>query len=190
MISKFSKRHEIKIPKNITVIYSEISSKLLIKSFERSKVLKASLKLFIFKNHLLVTRINTGSIPNNEKKALKATQGTLISSIKQAIREVSTPLYVKLKLIGLGYKIFASTTNTFDYVYLRLGFSHNIYINPPGGLKLQNKNNTSLFISGHFHDRLSQFTSRIRSFRKPEPYKGKGVLHQDEKIKLKKGKKI
>ena len=71
---------------------------------------------------------------------------------------------------------------------LKLGFSHDIYLNIPEGIKVECPKYSSLTLTGNQKDLLFQFASEIRSYRLPEPYKGKGILFKNEVIRRKQGK--
>ena len=72
----------------------------------------------------------------------------------------------------------------------KLGYSHNIYFKIPKNLTVFCLKSDKIFISGNFYEYISQIASQIRSYKTPEPYKGKGILYENEKIFLKEGKKV
>jgi len=94
-----------------------------------------------------------------------------------------------LKLIGIGYKIFP-IDNIKNLYQFKLGFSHSIYYKVPNNINVFIKKNTLIYLSGSSIKNVTQLASNIRSYKKPEPYKGKGILYHNETIKLKQGKKI
>ena len=77
-----------------------------------------------------------------------------------------------------------------NVLLLNLGFSHPIYFNIPINFKIFCLKLIKLFISGNSYQNLSDITAIIRYKKLPEPYKGKGILHGNEKIKIKESKKI
>ena len=109
--------------------------------------------------------------------------------IKQAILESSNLTNVKLKLIGIGYKIF-EISHIKNLYQFKLGFSHPIFYKVPKNVKVTIKKNTLIYLSSNDLKNVTQIASDIRSYKKPEPYKGKGILYYNEKVKLKQGKKI
>jgi len=77
-----------------------------------------------------------------------------------------------------------------DVLHLKLGYSHNIYIKVPKTLKIFCLKANKFFIKGDSYTFVTQIAAVIRSYKTPEPYKGKGILYSTEKITLKEGKKI
>ena len=90
-----------------------------------------------------------------------------------------------LEINGVGYKSSVSSGN----LILSLGYSHDINYKIPDGIKIVCKKPTLLEVSGIDYQLVGQVASKIRSFRKPEPYKGKGIKYSDEVIFRKEGKK-
>ena len=87
-------------------------------------------------------------------------------------------------LQGIGFNAFIEK----DFLILKLGFSHNISIPIPSNIKIINQSNNLIFSSIDYIF-LTQFVHLIKSYKKPEPYKGKGLLLKNEKIIKKEGKK-
>ena len=73
---------------------------------------------------------------------------------------------------------------------LKLGYSHDIYLKIPRNLEISSLKFTKLFISGFSYGKITQTAALIQSYKYPEPYKGKGILYENQKIQLKEGKKI
>uniref|UniRef100_A0A0D6R450 Large ribosomal subunit protein uL6c n=1 Tax=Araucaria cunninghamii TaxID=56994 RepID=A0A0D6R450_ARACU len=97
---------------------------------------------------------------------------------------VSKGFEKKLQLVGVGYR---ATVEGNDLV-MNLGFSHPVRIAVPNGLKVKVEENTRISITGRDKSAIGDFAAKIRKWRPPEPYKGKGIRYADEKIKLKEGK--
>ena len=129
------------------------------------------------------------NLSNNKKKNISALRGTATAIIKQLILETSSILYQKLKLVGVGYKVFERETLNNKILMFKLGYSHPIFFKTTENLKFYCLKFTKLFIYGSSYQDVTQAASLIKSHRAPEPYKGKGVLYSNEIIKLKKGKK-
>lgn len=91
---------------------------------------------------------------------------------------------INLQLVGVGYRCEVKQ----DVAILRLGFSHAINLPIPKGVEVQVENNTAISIKGAKKDTISQFAAKIRAYRPPEPYNGKGVLLKNEQIIRKAGK--
>ena len=191
MIINLSKKYYIKIPKNIKIIYFEKKNIIIFKGPLKTKTLKICFKLYIQKNQnfIYVTKI-TNFENITKKKMLSSARGTVVSKIKQTILETSVILTKKLKLIGVGYKVFPISVLKNELLEFKLGFSHFIYYKIPTDLKITSYKSTSVYISGHSYDLINQVAANIKKYKKPEPYKGKGILYDNEKVILKQGKKI
>jgi large subunit ribosomal protein L6 len=90
----------------------------------------------------------------------------------------------KLEIIGVGYRAEMKGAN----IQMILGFSHPILFRPPQGVKIETPSPTSILISGMDRQVVGQVAAKLRSFRPPEPYKGKGVKYENEFIRRKAGK--
>jgi large subunit ribosomal protein L6 len=180
-------RYTIRIPDKINLFYSETKKIIIFKGPQTQKSLKIKTKLRIKKNELEVTAIPLSKMSNNLQKTLKENQGTIIALIKQLLTDASTITYKKLKLRGIGYRAFLIDQNL---LLLKLGYSHPIYFKTPKNLEIFSLKLTKLFLSSNSYQSLTSTASLIRSKKLPEPYKGKGILYENEKIKLKEGKKI
>jgi len=96
----------------------------------------------------------------------------------------------KLKLIGVGFRVATLKLVNLNLLHFKLGYSHCIYFKIPENLKIFCLKSNKLFIIGFSYMFVTQIAAIIRSFRVPEPYKGKGILYTTEKIIMKEGKKI
>ena len=96
----------------------------------------------------------------------------------------------KLQIIGVGYKVFPVNLNNSDYLQFKLGFSHSIFYKIPKSVQIKPVKSIYLYIFGDSYTTVTQTAANIRSYKLPEPYKGKGILYEDEKIVLKEGKKV
>jgi large subunit ribosomal protein L6 len=110
--------------------------------------------------------------------------------IRQILIEITYILHCKVNLIGVGYRVFTHEKLA-NQIYFKLGFSHLIYFRIPLGINIYCQKFTKLFFFGNSsYNLLTQTIAQIRNCKLPEPYKGKGILYDQEKIILKKGKKI
>ena len=191
-MKNISEKYTIKIPNDITIIYSNKKKIIILKGGLFKKALKLDVQLFIIKskNVIKVSPLPFFKISNNEKKKIKALQGTTVAFIKQLIVETSTVLYQKLKLVGVGYRAFNVDHFKNKLLLFKLGFSHFMYFKISNEVKVFCLKMTKLFIYGNSYKNVTQIASLIRSYKKPEPYKGKGILYETEKIVLKEGKKV
>jgi len=193
MFTKISKKYCIKIPNNISVFYCNEKKTITLKgSLLQQKSLKLKVKLLILSHEkvIKVSRSPFTKISNDKVKLLKAIQGTTCALIKQLLIESVTMTYKKLKLVGVGYRLIPVESFREQLILLRLGFSHLLYFRIPHNLNFFYKKRVQLFISGYSYQWVTQFASLIRLLKKPEVYKGKGILYENEKIILKEGKKI
>ena len=133
-------------------------------------------------NNMSLIITNTNLIILTNKKKYNRLYNILI---KKIINGVLFGYISRLKLVGIGY--YAEIKNSF--LFLKLGYSHEIKIKIPLSIEIFIKKRRDLVIMCHDLDLLSDFIYKIRYFRPPECYKGKGILFKNEKIKLKTGKK-
>ena len=115
----------------------------------------------------------------------KALLGTVYANVKNEIIGNSKGFEKKLELVGTGYKANVSGKT----LVLSLGYSHDINFKIPDGISITVEKNTSVNVSGTSKQLVGQTAAEIKSYRKPEPYKGKGVRYEGEKIYRKEGKK-
>ncbi len=125
----------------------------------------------------------TVSRPNNEMftRKIHGTTRALLFNMVQGVTEGFTK---KLEIRGVGYRAQLQGSK----LILQLGFSHNIELDIPSGLTVEVPKNTEVSISGIDKAAVGQFAAEIRSLRKPEPYKGKGIRYVDEYVARKAGK--
>lgn len=122
--------------------------------------------------------------PTNEANPspMWATSRTLVNNL---VEGVSKGFSKTLEINGVGYKAQVQGRK----VKLNLGFSHDINYDLPEGVEAKAEKPTVLVISGYDKQKVGQVAAEIRAWRKPEPYKGKGVKYSDEYIVRKEGKK-
>ena len=114
-----------------------------------------------------------------------ALAGTTRSLINNMVIGVSEGFQKTLLLVGVGYRAKASGKK----LELTLGFSHPVVYKAPAGVELKADGQTKILISGIDKQAVGQFAAEIRAWRRPEPYKGKGVHYKGERIVRKEGKK-
>ncbi|GMU73993.1 MAG: 50S ribosomal protein L6 [Candidatus Campbellbacteria bacterium] len=122
--------------------------------------------------------------PKKETKQTKALWGTYGSHIQNMIDGVNRGYEKKLILEGVGFRIEVKGKD----VAMALGFSHPVVVPIPEGLTVTSEKNLTT-ISGIDKELVGQFAAKIRSLKKPEPYKGKGFRYDDEIIRRKEGKR-
>ena len=122
--------------------------------------------------------------PLKENIMSKALWGTYASHVGNMIQGVNEPFVKKLIIEGVGFKSEVKGSE----LHMSLGFSHPVIMKIPEGIELTVEKN-NLTITGISKDDVGQFAADIRSKKKPEPYKGKGIRYSDEIIRRKEGKK-
>lgn len=125
------------------------------------------------------------SVPNPEDRRQKALWGTFRSLLASAVIGVTEGFEKKLELVGVGYKASAAV----DKLVLNLGFSHPVELAIPKGMEVKVEKNI-ITIRGWSKQEVGEFAAHVRSQRKPEPYKGKGIKYSDEVIRRKAGKVV
>ncbi len=129
-------------------------------------------------NNLSVSR-------NAEDKVSRSMHGTTRQLISNAVEGVTNGFSKHLEIIGVGYN--AKSQN--NRVILQLGFSHDIIFDLPEGIEAVAQKG-ELEIKGMDKQLVGQVAAKIRSLRKPEPYKGKGIRYKDEYVRSKQGKTV
>lgn len=139
-------------------------------------------------DHFTDVKLNDKSIivkPKDQSKRSKEMWGTVRSRIVNLIQGVSEGFSKNLLLNGVGYKAILKG----KVLELNLGYSHPINFDIPEDITITVKKPTEISVFGSDKQKVGQIASNIRSFRKPEPYKGKGIKYEDEFIRRKEGKK-
>lgn len=121
----------------------------------------------------------------NESKETNAMSGTLRALVHNMVVGVSKGFSKKLTLVGVGYRAQAQGNK----LNLNLGFSHPVVHEMPEGVKVETPTQTEIVISGADKQKVGQVAADVRSYRAPEPYKGKGVRYVDEVVIIKETKK-
>ena len=186
------KKFNLKIPQNILVIFSNKKKTLTIVGPVTTKSMTVKLKITINKTKsiLSVSPLPFFNISNSEKKKINALRAATVAQIKHLFIESSTTIFQKLKIVGVGYRIDYTNESEKNLLTLKLGYSHYFYVKVPNNLTLNCFTKTKFSIFGNSYHEVSKFASKIREKKIPEPYKGKGILYENEVITLKEGKKI
>jgi len=120
----------------------------------------------------------------DDSKKAKAQHGLYRMLISNMIEGVTKGFTTKLEIAGVGYR--AELKN--DLLALTLGYSHMIYFKAPDEIKIEVPDQVTVLVSGIDKALVGQVAAKIRSFRKPEPYRGKGIKYAGEVIRRKEGK--
>jgi large subunit ribosomal protein L6 len=136
----------------------------------------------------VIYKVNEGEIlvepvgPSQQSRAAWGLQRTMVQNLVTGVTEGFTKV---LEISGVGYRAQAQGKN----LKLQLGYSHDVNFAVPEGVDVKTPDNTTVEISGIDKQRVGQVAAEIRRWRKPEPYKGKGIKYRGEYIFRKEGKK-
>lgn len=146
---------------------------------------KGELKQFLFKELSVQMKDQKIVIERvKENDSAKALHGLLRSLIANAVEGVSKGFEKRLELVGTGYRVKKEG----DKLVLSLGFSHPVTIDQTEGISLDIEGQKEIIIKGIDKQKVGQTAAEIRSLRKPEPYKGKGIRYAGEVVRRKPGK--
>jgi large subunit ribosomal protein L6 len=123
--------------------------------------------------------------PANETKRARAFWGMQRTLVSNLVVGVSDGFTKVLEITGVGYRASVQGSN----LKLQLGYSHDVDFAIPDGITIKTPDQTTVEITGSDKQRVGQVAAEIRRWRKPEPYKGKGIKYRGEKIFRKEGKK-
>ena len=121
---------------------------------------------------------------DQNQKRVQALYGLSRTLIANMIEGVTEGFRKELKIVGIGYRANVSG----KILNLLLGYSHPIKYNIPDKIDIEVTKDNRIIVQGIDKQRVGQIAAEIRDFRRPEPYKGKGVRYADEKIRTKEGK--
>ena len=148
---------------------------------ELTQKVDADLKVEVKENKLVLER-------PTEQIRHKAMHGLYRSLLKNMVFGVSKGYEIKQELVGVGYR----ATVTGQLLELAVGYSHSIYLELPTEVKIEavtdRRANPIITLKSHDKQLIGQVAAKIRSFRKPEPYKGKGIKFVGEQLRRKAGK--
>ncbi len=170
-------RKPVAVPKGVTLTLNGQVMSAKGPKGELSRTFHPEMKLALEGSQVLVTR------PSEEPKH-KALHGLTRTLVQNMVDGVTSGFTKVLEIQGVGFKAEARPTG----LQLSLGFSHPVHYPAPTGIKFTVDNNTIVKIEGSDKELVGQVAAEIRSLRKPEPYKGKGVRYQGEIVRRKAGK--
>jgi large subunit ribosomal protein L6 len=123
--------------------------------------------------------------PANDTKQARAFWGMQRTLVQNLVTGVTEGFNKRLEITGVGYRANAQGRK----LKLQLGYSHDVDMDVPEGVEVKTPDQTTVEISGADKQKVGQFAAEIRRWRKPEPYKGKGIKYAGEIIFRKEGKK-
>ncbi|HWK41635.1 MAG TPA: 50S ribosomal protein L6 [Croceibacterium sp.] len=176
-MSRIGKR-PVEIPSGVT---AEIGEGVL-----NVKGPKGTLSLGL--SDLVNYKIEDGSVsiqPANDGKAARSHWGMQRTLVANLVEGVTQGFSKVLEITGVGYRAQAQGNK----LKLQLGYSHDVELDVPAGVEVKTPDQTTVEVSGIDKQAVGQFAAEIRRWRKPEPYKGKGIKYRGEYIFRKEGKK-
>jgi len=142
-----------------------------------SRELHKDMKVSIEENVITIER-------PSENKLHRSLHGTTRSVVANMVSGVTEGFSKSLELVGVGYR----ANKTGDKVVLNVGYSHPVEIVPEKGIEFEVPANTKIIVKGIDKELVGATAAKIRSVREPEPYKGKGIKYEGERILRKEGK--
>lgn len=143
---------------------------------------------FTFDDSHVSAKLEDGKVtvsPLSQSNMSRALWGTTRARINDLVKGVSEGFTKEMELVGVGYKARLDGKN----LVLSLGYSHEIVFNTPADIKISCESPTQIKIFGADKQVVGQVAAELRKYRKPEPYKGKGVKYATETVRRKEGKK-
>lgn len=170
-------KQPVEVPQGVTISQDGDVLKVKGPQGELQQKLNTNISVEVKENQIIVTR------PNDTKQN-KSLHGLTRALIQNMVTGVNSFYKKTLDIVGVGYRAELKGKN----LLLNIGYSHPIYFIPPDDIVLEVPTPTQIVISGANKQLVGQVAAKLRSFRKPEPYKGKGIKYSDEHIQRKAGK--
>jgi large subunit ribosomal protein L6 len=142
-----------------------------------TRELHKDMKFTVENNEITVVR-------PSDNKMHRSLHGTTRSVVNNMVSGVTEGFSKSLELVGVGYRASKSG----DKIVLNVGYSHPVEITPEEGIEFEVPANTKIIVKGIDKERVGAYAAKIRSVREPEPYKGKGIKYEGERIIRKEGK--
>ena len=171
-------KNPVTVPAGVTVTVTGNVVKAKGKAGEASVLLNDNVKVTVAGSEVKVE-------PANDGRDAKVMWGTGRALVAKLVKGVSDGYTKTLEINGVGFKAAVQGSE----LVLNLGYSHDIKYKIPAGIKIAATKPTELVITGADAQQVGQVAANIRDMRRPEPYKGKGIKYQGEKIRRKEGKK-
>lgn len=167
----------IEIKKGVTVEIKDGTIKVKGPKGELTQTYDTRINISVENGQVVLTR-------NSDEKRVRALHGLYRALIQNMINGVTEGYTKKLEIVGVGYRAEWKGRG----LQLALGYSHPIFFIPPKDVKIEVPAPTNIVVSGIDKQLVGQVAAKIRSFRPPEPYKGKGIRYEGEQIIRKAGK--
>lgn len=167
----------IEIKKDVTVEIKDGTIRVKGPKGELTQTYDTRINISVENGQVILTR-------NSDEKRVRALHGLYRALIQNMINGVTEGYTKKLEIVGVGYRAELKGRG----LQLALGYSHPIFFIPPKDVKIEVPAPTNIVVSGIDKQLVGQVAAKIRSFRPPEPYKGKGIRYEGEQIIRKAGK--
>lgn len=170
-------RKPIEVPSGVEVTLNNAAITVKGPKGTLTRELHRDMKVTVEGNTITVERPSD----NKEHRSL---HGTTRSVVNNMVSGVTDGFSKSLELVGVGYRASKSG----DKIVLNVGYSHPVEITPESGIEFEVPSNTKIIVRGIDKERVGAYAAQIRSVREPEPYKGKGIKYEGERIIRKEGK--
>ncbi|MBA2940728.1 50S ribosomal protein L6 [Paenibacillus sp. CGMCC 1.16610] len=170
-------RKPITIPSGVNVTLENTQITVKGPKGSLSRELHKDMKVSVLENEISVER-------PSDNKLHRALHGTTRSVVANMVSGVTEGFAKSLDLVGVGYRANKSG----DKLVLNVGYSHPVEITPEGGIEFEVPSNTKIIVRGIDKERVGAMAAKVRAVREPEPYKGKGIKYEGERILRKEGK--
>jgi len=170
-------RKPINVPTGVSVSFEETKIMVNGPKGKLSRVLHKDMKVVMEGNVINVER-------PSDNKLHRSLHGTTRSVVANMVSGVTEGFSKNLDLVGVGYR----ANKNGDKLVLNVGYSHPVEIAPESGIEFEVPNNTKIIVKGIDKELVGAMAAKIRSVREPEPYKGKGIKYDYERILRKEGK--
>ncbi|MDI9348427.1 MAG: 50S ribosomal protein L6 [Candidatus Symbiobacter sp.] len=171
-------KYPVDVPAGVTVAVKDGEVTVKGKLGSLSRQFPAEVGIKVNGNQVEVARLSTS-------KQARAMWGTARATIQNMVTGVSAGFTKRLEINGVGFRAAVQGKE----VLLNLGYSHDVRYAIPNGITIVAEKPTLLVVSGSDRAQVGQVSAEIRAWREPEPYKGKGIQYEGEKILRKEGKK-
>lgn len=169
----------IEIPEGVNVEVVEGKIKVRGSKGELERPLYDKISISKENNILILKR-------KEEDREVRERHGLERTLISNMIKGVSEGFIKKLKMVGVGFKAQSEGSK----LIINVGFSHPVGMEIPEGIDVKVEKNTEISVSGIDKELVGRIAANIRAVKKPEPYKGKGIMYEGEKIRRKAGKAL
>ena len=176
-VSRIGKK-PIEVPDGVTVTVGEKTVTVKGPKGKLERLLLAGIQLKLSENNLQVIR-------EKDDRDSRAKQGLLRALVANMVTGVSKGFERALVISGVGYR----AEKTGNDITMFLGFSHKVEVTIPDGIEVLIDKPTHLVVKGIDREKVGQVAAKIRSLRRPDPYKAKGIIYEGERILRKVGKK-